>query len=313
MTNLQYSLAENRGLLHIGGADAAEFLQGMISNDIHLVTPENSVYAALLTPQGKFLFDFFVLRDRAGSGYLLECERDRLPDLQRKLTMHKMRSDVTLDDASERTTVALCFGDKTLPLVGDGDQAAGATTRYGDGILFVDPRLADLGLRIVLPREGARKVMEEAGFVEVSQADWQVHRLALGVPEGGGDVLIEKSFPLECNFDELGAISYTKGCYVGQEMTARTHHRATLRKRLLPVRVTGGMPANGTPIMKDDREVGEMRSGSDGHGIALIRLEHLSSTDANNQPDNVFEVDGGTVQPWIPAWVEIEQDVEDQG
>jgi len=305
MSNLQYCVADNRGLLHITGGDAAEFLQGMISNDIDLVTPEKTVYAALLTPQGKFLFDFFVLRDEDGSGFYLDCDKTRLADLQRKLTMYKMRADVTLSDASDLFSVATCFGDVAALLANGNSKTAGSTSGYGGGILFVDPRLADMGVRIILPRDGIRKTLEDAGFTEASPDDLEAHRLALGVPEGGRDILVEKSFPLECNFDELGAISYTKGCYVGQEMTARTHHRATLRKRLLPVRIKGEIPPVGTPIIHNEREVGEMRSGQAGQGIALIRLEHLSSTDAANQPDNVFEVDGTTIQPWIPDWVEI--------
>ncbi|MBT3788323.1 MAG: folate-binding protein YgfZ [Alphaproteobacteria bacterium] len=305
MTNLQYTLLENRGLLHISGDDASEFLQGMISNDIELVTPEKSVYAALLTPQGKFLFDFFVLRDRAGTGYLLDCDRERLPALQKRLSMYKLRADVTLDDASERILIVSCFGADTDSAENGSDQVAGSTSSYGEGILYVDPRLAEMGVRIILPLEGAVETLEASGFVRADTDAWDHHRLANGVPDAGRDVLIEKSMPLECNFGELGAISYTKGCYVGQELTARTHHRGTLRKRLLPVRITGDVPASGTPIMHNDREVGIMRSGLGENGMALIRLEHLSSTDAAVQPVDVFDVDGASVQPWIPRWVEI--------
>jgi folate-binding protein YgfZ len=305
MTKLQYTLLENRGLLHIFGADATEFLQGMISNDIDLVTPEKSVYAALLTPQGKFLFDFFVLRDQAGTGYLLDCDGARLPDLQKRLSMYKMRADVTLEDASADLALVACYGDDHSGLTNGGDDTAGSTSAYGSGILFVDPRLAGLGVRIVLPRSDMEASLSAAGFVKASLEDQEAHRLSLGVPEAGRDVLIEKSFPLECNFDEMNAVSYTKGCYVGQEMTARTHHRATLKKRLLPVKITGHMPVAGTPIIHNEREVGEMRSGQGGQGIALIRLEYLSSTDAASQPDDVFEIDGTTIQPWIPDWVDI--------
>jgi len=305
MTNLRYTQLKNRGLMHITGADATEFLQGMISNDIDLVTPEKSVYAALLTPQGKFLFDFFVLRDRAGTGYLMDCDLERLPTLQKRLSMYKLRADVTLEDASPEVAIFGCFGDRQMDIAGLDSQTVGASASFGDGLASVDPRLAEMGLRIILPIEGAVQVLETAGLTAAGPDAWETHRLSLGVPEAGHDVLIEKSMPLECNFDELGAISYTKGCYVGQELTARTHHRGTLRKRLLPVRVNGDMPVSGTPIMYNDREVGVMRSGQGENGIALIRLQYLSSTDVAVQPDDIFEIDGTTIQPWIPEWVEI--------
>jgi folate-binding protein YgfZ len=305
MSILKYTQLENRGLIHITGADATEFLQGMISNDIDLVAPEKSVYAALLTPQGKFLFDFFVLRDRAGTGYLLDCDIERLPILQKRLTMYKLRADVTLEDASSNIAVFGCFGDGQIGIPGIDSQLAGSTVSDNDCLAYVDPRLAEMGVRIFLLKDDAVKYLEGLGLTAADQDAWETHRLSLGVPEAGHDVLIEKSMPLECNFDELGAISYTKGCYVGQELTARTHHRGTLRKRLLPVRVNGDMPASGTPIMSNDREVGVMRSGQGENGIALIRLQYLSSTNADVQPDNVFEIDGTTIQPWIPDWVEI--------
>jgi folate-binding protein YgfZ len=300
MSNLRYIIAGKRGLLQITGEDAQDFLQGMISNDMDQVSAEKSVYAALLTPQGKFLFDFVVLRDLARTGYLLDCDADRLPDLQRRLSMYKLRADVTLEDVSETLGVALCYGDGLT-----GGEPAGQTSTWGKGVKLVDPRLAGLGLRVVLPCDGMADFLEAEGYVAASEDDWEAHRLALGVPEAGRDILIEKSFPLECSFDELGAISYTKGCYVGQELTARTHHRATLRKRLLPVHIKGQVPANGTPIMFNDREVGEMRSGQGDHGMALIRLEYLSSLKADVQPDDIFEADGTSIRPWIPDWVEI--------
>ena len=298
MSTTKYILSSDRGLLHVGGGDAADFLQGMISNDINLVSPEKTVYAALLTPQGKCLFDFFVLSAPEGDGYFIDCEGTRLPDLQRRLTMYKLRADVTLEDVSNAWGVAVCFGDAPV-------NDAGATAKWNDGVRYVDPRLAGLGERIAMPVADLEAALKGAGYGEANDGDWSRHRLSLGVPEGAEDILVEKSLPLECSFDEMGAISYTKGCYVGQEMTARTHHRATLRKRLLPVHIEGNAPEAGTPIVHNEREVGEVRSVQGDQGMALFRIEYLSSIEASSQPDDVFEVDGSKIRPWIPDWVEI--------
>ena len=146
--------------------------------------------------------------------------------------------------------------------------------------------------------------MEGAGFSETDRSAYEHLRLSLGVPDGSRDILIEKSFPLECNLDDLNAIDYEKGCYVGQELTARTHHRAKIRKRLFPVKSNGPVPAAGTPITVNGKEVGEMRSGDGQQGLALLRIESLRSAEAAGLSLMVDDVE---IVPDMPAWLKIDE------
>jgi folate-binding protein YgfZ len=267
-------LLADRGVLEITGADRRDFLQGLISNDIHKVTPHRAVYAALLTAQGKYLHDFFVVE--RGDAFYLDGEAARLADLKRRLGLYKLRAKVTIADASERYQVAAAFGAGAIESLGlEAEQ--GAAKAFADGIAYVDPRLAALGARLLLPRAAGLAPLDAKGFVAADVADYDRLRLLLGVADGSRDLEIEKSILLESGFDELNGVDWQKGCYVGQELTARTKYRALVRKRLLPVVVEGPLPAPGTVIMAGDREAGEMRSGRDALGLALLRLDALDA------------------------------------
>ena len=172
---------------------------------------------------------------------------------------------------------------------------AGNAWRNGASVSCIDPRLAALGARVVHPRA---EPPAPAGFAHGTLEDYQAHRLALAVPEGGSDVLIEKSFILESNFEELNAVDFSKGCYVGQELTARTKFRGTIRRRLFGVTGDGALPPPGTPITAGSAEIGEMRSARDGQGIALIRTDRLEEAGA----DAVLSAGGVTITPRKPDW-----------
>lgn len=260
----------DRGVLAIQGPDTRSFLQGIVTNDVARVDRTRSIYAALLTPQGKFLFDFF-LHDDGDNGILLETRADRLADLARRLTMYKLRSKATIEDVSDRLTVTALIGE-AAPAAARLYPGPGNAWRNGDTLACIDPRLAALGVRMLHP---ATTPVSHDGFVVGTLDDYQAHRLALAVPEGGSDVLVEKSFILESNFEELNAVDFSKGCYVGQELTARTKFRGTIRRRLFGVTADGALPPPGTPITAGTAEIGEMRSASDGRGIALIRTDRL--------------------------------------
>jgi hypothetical protein len=150
--------------------------------------------------------------------------------------------------------------------------------------VFVDPRLAALDLRLFLPATGVDATLASIGCAIGASDDWQRHRLALGVPDGSRDILVDKSFALEANLDQLNAVDFDKGCYVGQENTARQKHRGVLRKRLLPVMVDGPLPVSGTPITLDGKEAGQICSGLEGHAIALLRLELVEQARVTDQP-----------------------------
>lgn len=267
MPTLRCTLLEDRGVVRLGGADVRAFVQGLISNDLDLLTSDRILYAALLTPQGKYLFDF-LLHDR-GDTILVDIERRRLAALIQRLTMYRLRSDVTLEDAGEEYAVLAVF-----------DRSPIAPDVITDPAALVDPRLPELGLRVVLPRERVASFIAEHGLNQVEHAEYDRLRLTLGVPDGSRDLVVDKSLLLESGFEELHGVSFTKGCFVGQELTARTKHRGLVKKRLLPVRVDGALPAPGTPVTRGGKDAGEMRSGSGNLALALLRLDQLAATEA---------------------------------
>jgi len=261
------ALLPGRGFLAVAGDGARPFLQGLVSNDVNAVSPTRTLYAGLLTAQGKFLHDFF-LAEIEGA-VVLEAEGERLADLHRRLMMYRLRARVTLTDRSADWVAAALWDGDRLGL----DAKPGATRAFAGGIAFADPRLGALGLRAILPRAGAAAALAGAGYAFSDAEAYDCHRLALGVTDGSRDIPVEKAFPLEFGFDDFHAVAYDKGCFVGQELTARTHNRGTIKRRIYPVTVEGPLPAPGTALHHGESEVGEMRSGRDGHGIAHLRID----------------------------------------
>jgi tRNA-modifying protein YgfZ len=262
----------DRGVVEVAGEDRASFLQGLVSNDVATLAPGRAAWAALLTPQGKWLADFFVLAD-GGQRLLLECERAQAPLLVQTLLRFRLRSKVALRDASSDFFVGAAW---------DGAEPPAGT------LAFRDPRLEEAGWRFLAmaPVEGAD--------------DYDLHRLSLGLPAGSRDLDSQKTVLLEAGFDELGGISWTKGCYMGQELTARTRYRGLLKRRLVPVSVAGPLPGPGTPVLDAaGAEVGEMRSGHpSGPGLALLRLEAITAAEPLRCAEAVLT-------PRIPAWMRL--------
>lgn len=299
----RYALLEDRGLLAVAGPDRVEFLQGLVSNDVKKAGPDRAVYAALLTPQGKYLFDFFIIgQDEA---LFLDCERARLDELKKRLTLYKLRASVTLDDRSGDFAVSALFGEGWAEAAGlEAD--AGAARPFAGGIAFTDPRLSEAGGRAVLPASGAGQALEEAGFTATDAADYDRMRLGLGLPDASRDLIVEKSTLLESGFDELNGVDWDKGCYMGQELTARTKYRGLVKKRLVQVAFAGPPPAPGTPVMLADKEAGELRSsvatGSGGIGLALLRLEALETAQGKEGALTAGDV---PVTPEKPGWADF--------
>jgi folate-binding protein YgfZ len=292
------ALLEARGVLGITGADARPFLQGLISNDITRVMPTRAVYATLLTAQGRWLHDFFVteLAAELGGGLLLEAERERLPDLAKRLRLYKLRSQVAIEPR-DALAVAALWPEDALDALGLARDPGAAAQRAG-GVVHVDPRLAALGARAVVPRDRLDEAL--AGFDRAPLADYDRLRLTLGVPDGSRDFIAEKSILLENGVDELNGVDWKKGCYVGQELTARTKYRGLIKKRLLPVGIEGPLPAPGTLVMLGDREAGEMRSAADGIGLALLRLELVDAAALEGEPLRAGEA---RLRVQRPDWV----------
>ena len=271
-----------RGILEISGEDRVSFLQGLTSNDVAQATPDRVVFSAFLTPQGKFLHDFFVAA--RGDVLLLDCEAERRADLMRRLRMYRLRSKVDLRDVTEDFTVAAVAGGDAVAMASLSASDAGRATAFGGGIAYVDPRTPGLGVRLLLPATDADAVLREAGTPSAADEDYDRLRLALGVPDGSRDLIVEKSTLLESNYDALNAISWDKGCYLGQELTARMKYRGLVKKRLMPVTVDGPLPDPGTPVTLDGREVGEMRSGNGTLAIALLRQDAVEKSAAQGAP-----------------------------
>jgi folate-binding protein YgfZ len=264
------ALLPARGVVEVAGDDRVAFLQGLVSNDVALAAPGRAVFAALLTPQGKWLADFFILAD--GDRLLLDCEAAQVPMLVPRLSRFRLRSKVALRDASAEFVVHAGWGDAPLPV---------------SVIAAPDPRLPEAGWRALAPAP--------LPGVDADAGDWDRHRLALGMAEGSFDLVPEQSVLLETGYDELQGISWSKGCYMGQELTARTKYRGLLKRRLVPVAVEGPMPEAGTPILSAGVELGTMRSGRDGIGIALLRLEALDG--------RALDCGEARITPRIPGWM----------
>jgi hypothetical protein len=295
MTDRLYTELPTRGVIEIAGEDRVPFLQGLVSNDVTKATAARAIYAALLTAQGRYLFDFFVIA--RGDAFYLDAEASRLAELQRRLSIYKLRAKVGLSDASARFAVAAAWGDGTphaLDLSGSG-----AAREFAGGVAYLDPRLEALGARFLLPRAQSDAPLG-AGFAASDAASYDRHRLALGVPDGTRDLVPEKALLMESGFDELNGIDWQKGCYMGQELTARMKHRALVKKRLLPVAIEGAAPAPGTAILQDGSDAGEMLSAQGGRGLALLRLDAVEAAQKNGAD---FKAGAARIRPQKPGWM----------
>lgn len=250
----------DRALLQVSGPDAVEFLNALVSNDVATgVGPDGlkpAAYAALLTPQGKFLHDILIVTVDANT-LLLDVAADRVADLKRRLTLYRLRAKVELAALEGWSGYAL-FGSGRTPEVPDG------------GALFTDPRLPALGWRLWLP-PGIAPALPVA-----DAAAYEQHRIALGVPDGARDIEVDKGLLLENHFEALHGVDFRKGCYIGQELTARTKYRGLLKKQLYRIEAQDPdtvLPAIGTPITANGQEVGALRTSIDGQGLALLRLD----------------------------------------
>jgi tRNA-modifying protein YgfZ len=294
--NSGYVVLPERGLVALRGQDARGLLQGVISSDVERVTPTSTSYGALLTPQGKYLFDFVILQ--IGDALLLDTERARIDDLLRRLLMYRLRAKADIEDRSADFEVAALLGDDVAARF-DLPEQVGAAHALNDGVVMIDPRLAELGGRAVLPRSHSAALFENLGLASLPSAAYEQARLTLGVPDGSRDLVVDRSTLLESGFEELHGVDFKKGCFVGQELTARMKYRGLVRKRLMPVVFEGPPPAPGTPIRLAGKDAGEMRSSVDGHGLALLRLEQVARAAKDGVP---LLADATEVIPRKPDW-----------
>ncbi|MDD2705507.1 MAG: folate-binding protein [Acidocella sp.] len=246
MTKLAY--LPQRGVLSITGADRVAFLNGLVSNDVALAAPGRAIWAALLTPQGKYLSDFFILA--TAEALLLDAPLADIPLLLTKFNRYKLRAAVSLADVSATYGVYAAWG-------GAAPEAP---------ITAPDPRLPEAGWRVL---------SETKLNTNASVNDYAAHRIGLGLPDGAPDLEHEKTLLLEAGFDELGGIAWGKGCYMGQELTARTKYRGLVKRRLMPVELGEAGVEPGTAILAEGLEVGSLRSTAGTLGLAVLRLDAL--------------------------------------
>lgn len=291
-----YALLPNRSVLSVSGADARQFLQGLISNDMRKVSPSRAIWAALLTPQGKFLHDFFITERAADGAFLIEVETDRFEDLARRLKLYRLRSKVDFQDERAHLVVAAIFGSTlTWPSL----SAEGSAAAFGAGIVYRDPRLSAAGFRLVASPQDL-VLLADKGCREVAAEIYDEWRLGLGLPDGSRDLTPEKATLMESGYDELNGIDWGKGCYIGQELTARMKYRGLVKKRLVPITALHEIPEPGTLIFKDAAEVGEIRSGRGRNGLALIRTDVLEPA-----PSAVLLSRDQEVTPHLPSWIKL--------
>ena len=258
MTNSSITLLP-RDTLRISGADSRTFLQGLISNDVSLCQPGSPIYAALLTPQGKFLYDLFVIAD--GDDLLIDCAAGQGDDLLQKLKAHKLRAKVSVEDVSSEYALFASWGASPVT----------------DGAWTQDPRTSALGTCLLTTKNNAPTT-------NATPDDYDRHRLSLGVTDGTKDMLSGKSTLQEGNIDLLNGINWSKGCYMGQELTARIHYRGLVKKRLYPVRLEGGFVASGEVITNGGKDCGDMRSSNGSIGLALLDIETAKQAKETSTP-----------------------------
>ena len=293
MMQAKIAVLPDRGVVRVAGEDARKLLQDIITNDMDLLAAQPAIHAALLTPQGKILFEFFVAAAGAGT-YLLETGRDQAAGLAKRLGLYKLRAKVTIEDASAAYRV--------LALWGASAQSPVATKAT---VSFPDPRLSALGLRILADAKFADAIADDiagaSNAAKVAAEDYHAHRIGLGVPEAGKDYALGDTFPHEADMDRLGGASFTKGCFVGQEVVSRMQHRAHVRKRVVPVEAAGpGQLQPGADIAVGAAVIGKVGCVAGRRALAMLRLDRAAEARAKGQP---LTADGIEVVAHRPHWM----------
>jgi folate-binding protein YgfZ len=259
----------DRSVIRLGGPDAEKLLQGVITNDMGLLAKQPAIFAALLTPQGKILADFFV--SKAGDDFLLETAKAQAAELVKRLTLYKLRAKADIHDVTAEHTVLATWG---KPASSPGET---------QGTMSVpDPRVPALGLRVLAEARFARDIAAATDAEDVSPDDYHAQRIALGVPEGGMDYVFGDTFPHDANFDLINGVSFTKGCFIGQEVVSRIQHRGTARKRI--VIVEGDAPLrSGAHITAGPAVMGTIGSVAGKRGLGLVRLDRVEEARTSGQ------------------------------
>ena len=288
-------ILEERGVLYINGEDKDTFLQNLISNDIKKVSETNSCFASLLTPQGKYLFEFIITKHK--KGYFLECEKKMIDELYIKLNSYKFRSKVEILNLSNEFVVAVLSREKFLTLENSKD-VLGYTTKFREDPIYLDPRHKDLGARLITNLEKLHLSLKLLELKSSNLDEYYSVSNKLGIPQINTDKLQNNLFGIECNLNELNGIDFKKGCYVGQENTARIKLKDKLNKRLLPIEVIEGNLENEI-ILVENNEIGKVLINGN-YPYALIKVK-----DEKFDFDKTFNCGSAKVKIKKPDWLQI--------
>lgn len=284
MSTTCFTELSDRAVLRASGSDMYELLQRLVTGNLDQAVPGQGVYSLLLTPQGKFLFDFFMVSDPSQDGALLiDCAASRVAGLQKRLTMYKLRADVTFESVSANYAVLAQWGDGAGPA--------------SSQISYADPRGAFLGVRAIVPREELTGALSSLGGTAATPEDYRTFCVSAGVPDGSLDIGAEKDFPIENNLDLLNGIDFHKGCFVGQEVASRTHRKGKARKRLVIAAVNGATPQAGADVAIGDAKVGNIAGTAGGNALARVFTDRVAKTKSLEA-----RADGSTLTLRVPDY-----------
>jgi folate-binding protein YgfZ len=287
-------ILEDRGILYINGMDAKEFLQNMISNDINKVNEDNSCFASLLSPQGKFQFAFIIIKHK--SGYFIDCEKPQTEALFKQLNIYKLRSKLEIMNLSNEFVVAAFSREKFLKFEGAKD-IPGNTIKYREDSILLDPRNKDLGARLIINLEKLYLSLKKLELKDSLVHEYYQFSYELGIPQRNMNELQNKLFGIECNFEELNGIDFKKGCYIGQENTARIKLKNKLSKRLLPIELIEGELNQDDLIYNGDFEVGKVLISKE-YPFALVKY-----LDDNFNQENELKSKNAKLKIKMPSWI----------
>ena len=287
-------ILEDRGILYINGLDAKEFLQNMVSNDINKVSETNSCFASLLTPQGKFLFAFIIVKHK--TGYFIDCEKSQTENLFKQLSIYKLRSNIEIINLSNEFVIAAFNQEKFLKFEGAKNEP-GNTIKYREDPILLDPRNKDLGARLIINLEKLYLSLKKLELKDSKVDEYYKFSHELGIAQKDMNKLQNKLFGIECNLEELNGIDFKKGCYVGQENTARIKLKNKLSKRLLAIQLISGKLTEGEPIYANNTEIGKVLI-DDEYPFALIKF-----LDDNFKEDSELKSENAVLRIKMPNWI----------
>ncbi|WP_018698011.1 YgfZ/GcvT domain-containing protein [Amorphus coralli] len=283
MSGQYISELDDRAVVRVAGADARTFLHNLLTADLERLVDGEARYGALLTPQGKVLVDGFVMPQQ--DGFLIDVPRASAPEFLKRLQVYKLRAKAEISDVTGDYRVYAIWGTEAAPML--------------PGVVVRDPRLAALGFRALVPRATTVAGAHVSGYTRTGPAAYHAHRIANGIPESGRDFALGDTFPHDADMDQLSGVDFAKGCYVGQEVVSRMHHRGTARRRIVMVRGAETLPPPGAQIIAGDRPIGTLGSTAGQTGLALVRLDRAKAAMDAGQ---TISADGHPITLSLPDW-----------